>query len=629
MLRFSDSFRTPRLSDVSVKDIRVLGITHDKMLLILTQTENTSSIEKVSSDGNAITVIVFNQKLDIINACLSFDNEICHITQRIQNGKSFKFISTFYSIFQSFKSSDITADVPIDGFFLPYSKNDSTYQMLHIIGNRITHLKVTLMKKHISIEKQRGGINIQNIVSYYYDRDRQTLSIIYRQQNEPQLSVFGFTNQSVQDIAKFNVFLMHTTTLPYDVSLCPMTQKNLSYYHQTPNRIFIFNNNKKTLLIQQLYTEEYQHLSFCVSSYPDAFNQIIQVPYVLADIPLCFANFNSIVIVYIPNAYFCMIDTDVRPALVTVLPKALADSICSFESVSLPLKNTLIDMESKRIHKVEIDFAELSKHKDIIDDGVLYTFALFINNNLVPEYLADLFELLRELDDKHRTQVFFQNLFHKLAMPTRGIKPQKSRSHRTLAQMCKGIERSGDIKKRIVKFPKEVREKVEQIELEFPSCGAISRRQAFRITVKALHDKKKWRETEKNAQKAIKFLEKQNIAANVIREALDIYEKKYKSNELWLLTLKIIIATEAAFISFPKIPELSKELASLGFSMCSKAMRQKLESARVMDPLEQSTEEVTYWKEKMNLADTDDFSDSNSDSTPYSSPSLSALSEML
>lgn len=618
MLQYRECFKTFRLTDSLVQNIRVVGVTLDKKFLILSNSATESSIEKVSPEGDSVTVISFNKKIDIINASLSHDNEICHITEKIDNGKTIKFVSSFYSIFQSAKSNEITADVPIEGFFLPITNSKNIYQMIHIIGKRLTHLKITLKKKHIDVEKIRGGLHLQNLISFDYNHEKENLTVIYSNDDSQYLSIFGFKSQTIEELLKYKIFIMETSVLPYDVALCPASRQSLPYYHLTPNRIYVYTNNKKSVIIQQLNSNTYQHLSFCVSSYPDAFNQVIQVPSVSADMPICFANFNSIIIVYITNTYFCIIDADLRPAHITVLPKILATSICYYVSVSLPIENTLIDINSRQIYSVAIDFSCLFPYYKIIDDCIIYAFALFINSNLDSKYLSDILELLRLTGEIHHTQIFFQTLFQKLAMPTQGIKSQKSRSHTTLAQYYKNMQQKGERlppSSAKIGFPAYIRETLESIEADFPSSGPISRRSAFRLAVKALHEKKVWRESEKNAKKAIKFLEKQNRATVMIREALDIFEKRYKPPNEWLINVEIIIATEASFISFPTIPCLSSDIATLGLEMFSKPLRQKFESAKIMTPFEQSKEEVYFWKDRMNIAGSSGLTTSTSSST--------------
>ena len=165
MLKYVDVFRPARLKDEKSVRCRVLGATYDNKLLMLVNTTSQTSVEEVSSKGESTTVISFKKYIDIVSAHLSEDHELCHLTERIPSPKGFSFISTIYHIFGNAKSKEIQYDSPIDGFFLPGSAN-GVYQMIHVIGNRLTHLKITISKRSVEMEKLRGGIHIPNLISF-------------------------------------------------------------------------------------------------------------------------------------------------------------------------------------------------------------------------------------------------------------------------------------------------------------------------------------------------------------------------------------------------------------------------------------------------------------------------------
>lgn len=603
MLKYTDVYRPSRYKDERSLRCRVLGATYDNKMLVLVNTSSQTSVEEVSAEGNSTTVISFKKYIDIVSAHLSEDHELCHLTERVPSPKGFTFISTIYHIFGNVKSKEIQNDSPITGFFLPIT-NNNIYQMIHVIGNRLTHLKITLSKKSIEMEKLRGGIHIPTLISYHFDYNSCMLTIIYAHDRAMLLSVFNMLSPTFESEPAAHINVMQTSKLPNELALNPQAHLHLPYFNNANNRFYVFSHNSKYCVIQQLFNGPETHLSFCVSTYPQTFNHIINAPNIPSDVPLCFARFESIVIVFVPNNYICAIDAFLSPPSITVLPKILASSFCSICSSTLPIENQIVDLDSGSIFNIELSFASLAPYASALDQSTWYSFALIIFRIGRTDYLAEMLNLLVLCNDIDTVQTFINALLSNYSMPSRfGRVAVRSRSGAIYNNPGKNF-----VPQRPISNPSfraalrmSYREEVEEIELEFPSCGVISRKKAFRRAVKAMIEKKGSNQIDIAAKKAINFLKKQNEAALVIRDAIDLWIKNYNPDDFWKMTIMFVLQNEATFQSFPFIPCLKEELGQLGDSLCSKPMRQKFESAGVMPPSEDPGPDSYYWKDRMNL----------------------------
>ncbi|EAX91468.1 hypothetical protein TVAG_276870 [Trichomonas vaginalis G3] len=611
MLKYVDVFRPARLKDEKSVRCRVLGATYDNKLLMLVNTTSQTSVEEVSSKGESTTVISFKKYIDIVSAHLSEDHELCHLTERIPSPKGFSFISTIYHIFGNAKSKEIQYDSPIDGFFLPGSAN-GVYQMIHVIGNRLTHLKITISKRSVEMEKLRGGIHIPNLISYHFDYNLCTLIAIYSNDKSVFMSVFNMLSQNFDSEPPIHVNVMQTSKLPHELALNPLSHLHLPYFHNANNRFYVFSHNNKRCVIQQLFNGPETHLSFCVSTYPQVFNHIINAPNISSDVPLCFARFDSIVIVFVPNNYICAIDAFLTPPSITVLPKCLANSFCSICSSTLPLENNIVDLDTGSIFNIELDFSKLIPFAPALDQSTWYSFALIIFRVQRADYLSQMLNLLVLINDVDTVQTFFSALLNNYSMPSRfGRVAVRSRSG-AVSSFTKTV-----VPLRPPSHPSfrssiglSCKEEVEEIEKEFPSCGVVSRKKAFRHAVKSLIEKKGSNQIEISAKKALNFLRKQNEGALLIRDSIDLWINTFHPDDFWKMTIMFVLQNEATFQSFPFIPCLKEELGILGDALCSKPMRQKFESVGIMPPSEDPGPDSSYWKDRFSLSGS-----SSSDST--------------
>jgi hypothetical protein len=599
MLRYSEVFGPPHLKNKKSVRCRVLGATYDEKLLILVNTTSQTSIEEVTKEGQSTTVISFHKYIDVVSAHLSNDHELCHITERVPSPKGFSFVSRIYHIFGNAESKEITCNQPIDGFFLPFCTSKGVYQMIHVIGNRLTHLKITIQKNSVDYEKLRGGIHIPNIIYYHFDFKKLLLTAVYSNEKTVMLSTFKTNPQSIETDPPIQINVMQKAQLPYELALNPLAHLHLPYFHNANNRFYICSHGKKNCVIQQLFNGSDTSLSFCVSTYPQTFNQFITAPKVPSDIPLCFARFESIVIVFVPNDFICVIDIALSPLSITVLPKILASSLCSVCSSNLPMNNTIVDLDNSSIYNIELDFSKLVPFAAVIDQSAWYAFSLIIFRICSSEFLAEMIKLVVINNEIDCVQTFFKNLLANYSIPSRAVRaPTRSKS------MTVHLMNDQVSFKRTSSRPKmssNVKEIVDEFELEFPSSGKISRRKTFKIVIKILQEKDKWREFDHVVNKALVFLRRQNEGAIMIREAIDIWVKDYKPNDFWKLTICFIIQNEITFDSFPVIPCLREELSILGDALCSKPMKKKFEAVGIMPPSEQPDENAFYWKERMNL----------------------------
>ena len=121
MLGFTEFFPKNGFRAQKGTRCRIVGETGSKSVLYMVNNSKQTLIEVVSADGESITALQFNEYIDVINADLSPDIELLHITKRITSSKGFAFSSILYHIHSSAKSREIISDKPIYSFFIPDS----------------------------------------------------------------------------------------------------------------------------------------------------------------------------------------------------------------------------------------------------------------------------------------------------------------------------------------------------------------------------------------------------------------------------------------------------------------------------------------------------------------------------
>lgn len=341
-------------------------------------------------------------------------------------------------------------------------------EMLHFVGSRLNHIVVTSKndQKRLTIEKLRGGIHIPNVKFWQFCRKDSILFVIYENSGMNVLSQFQFhLYQSVTSLSKSEIVhkdrklknvayqcipigrkesifvqIQKFSVLPDELSFYPaVNNPSLPFFRHNFCRysFFVAKFKSKICLVQQLFANKESCISFNVSCYPKFFNRNFSVPGVYSMLPLTFMQKESILIVFVPNQFICLIDFSLTPPNVSILPQIYAeprvyhqDSNITIDLIeknrpftktfpsfatNLQMPNIIVDLESPSLCKLyimDIDLSTIDPDLQKITRTSCDAFAnicarLFDR----PDQLASIFSLFFTMDMVQNTFVFVRDFF--------------------------------------------------------------------------------------------------------------------------------------------------------------------------------------------------------------------------
>jgi len=615
---------TPTFSPTQIKAdrstrLRFIGSTHDDCSLIMVNTTSHTSIQLVTRNGENKTAISFHKYCDLVNADLSYDKELMHITERIPSPKGFAFISSVYHIFSSRKSIEFKSELPIQGYFLPECKNGS-YQMIHVVGPRLTHLKISIGSKSVEIEKIKGGIHIRNTITYSINRmnDISKLSVIYIDDKSQKLSHFAFDSQGVTSKPPITISVHEHSSLPFELSLDPRAEKHFNFFSFGSKRIFIGNFNQVFCVIQQLFFDIKHDMSFQVSLYPKLFNETITISGVAPDFPLCFYSINSLIFVFVPNHFMCMIDLNDNPPTIITLPQFFSQTICSPISSSIPIHDSLIDLHHFSIFSLSFDFSGMTNYLPCFYDACWKPLALIAVRIGQSTILSQIIHLLEYKLDVCSISNFIHEMYRLISLFEKKIpipvKHDLTRSHSAVnPNNRKADPHSLPVQQKLL--PREI---LQDMDIEFPSASGLTRIHSFRQIVNSI--RRDCKTPEEAADKALSKLTDQNSFSLMVRKALDLWIGSYSPSKLAILTISLAMHNEAIFYNQPAVPCLKEEIYSLSEEMCSTSIRRMFNTTGFYSLSMASNKikdsQCDYWRKKFGCSS---LLDSFKETTPSSS----------
>ena len=572
MLKYVGVFHPQFQNKIKNLRRRIIGSTVEGSLLFLANTQQHTSIEMVSSDGRSTTVISFNKYMDLINANLSPDKELIHFTERIPSGNDFLFKSMIYNIHDFCKSKEFSANVPIDAMFVP-NVQKSPYQLMHLIGNQLTHLLITTKKHDIRIDKYRCGLHLKGVMYWKIDRERELLWAIL--DNRSSFCFCEFSYKGFPNSANINVPISVSkfAELPDEVSLSPKVHVHSQYFRVSKYNFFVGKYKSNYGIVQQLFEGPDSCCGFSLYSYPSQFKRDIMVHGVEADLFLNCLIFESIIFVFIPNEFIYLIDLAQSPPNISSLPKSYSNGFCSHCAATIPLKNHIVDIDSYDIYSISIDFSHYQVLAPLMNRTSYDAFAQICARLLKSDLLCSVFWLLENINDFRNASIFIRDFFRYCKIKYTKRKKTQNKKHKigslNSIDIPEIIDQSQLTEKSI---PQQYQDHLYEIECEFPSTTEVSRRHYFRHLTKKIYSNKDAKSIDEAAKKAINYLDQQNEIVLVIRDALDQWQKNYNKSQLWLLFIKFIIQTEAYFLQFPCIPCLKEELEAHSHDICSSTL---------------------------------------------------------
>ncbi|EAY20061.1 hypothetical protein TVAG_365690 [Trichomonas vaginalis G3] len=610
MLSFEACFPPKRARQEKGIRSRIIGELEGKKLLYSVNSSKQTSIELVKPDGDSITALSFNEYIDVVNADLSPDNEMIHITRRVTSNKGFGFISKVYHIHSQAKSRDFYSDKPIYAFFLPDSKN-TNYSLIHIVGNKISHIRAILTKNSIDIEVYRGGINIPNVVSWTYHRSISLLIVLHEiKQQSIVLSEFNLHQVQNGSTVPIPIQVNPKSQLPHEVSLNPLSALHIPFFRCKTNRIFSTRHSSKICVIQQLFTSVDEPLSFSVCMYPHNFNTIITVPNTPSDLPIVYMQFGSLIFCFVVNCFICFIDISQNPPFISLQMNPYSAGPVSDCASHLPLRHHLVDISTGDVFQVKLTLAGYSTFVRSIDSSKIDLFAIICAKLQDPVSMAPVFALLELCGDPFIVIHFAQKLFRYLSFENRYSKvvPPKRQSltHGRRQQFL--IRQQSMPEAREVKLPESITHKLASMEAEFPAASFVPRKRTFWTHIKKVMTEDRSRTLDDACKKAIVKMESQNSASLIIRSSLDKWISEYKPDPFWQFLISFAFVNETVMHDFPTIPVLREESESLLNNIGSEEMRRTFRAHKVFRMAVASHErynELRYWKNRVPRGDSE------------------------
>ena len=498
--------------------------------------------------------------MDIISADLTHDREMVHLTERVESSGKFTFISSVYDLNKFSRSKVFKCSNPIIGYFLP-GEIMGHYHMLHIVGNDVNHVMVYMEKHNVLVKKYRSGIFLKNVNFFQFNRESNTFFVI----TSNLLVEYNFKTEGIYSNTPLTVSLTEKNFLSDELALYPSMKENLPYYSCNKTNFFIGKLHSRMCLIQQNFEGNESCCSFSILTFPLIFRRNIMVPGVSSNSRLCFAQFDSIIFVFIPDKFIYMIDIIQIPPNISTLSSDYLN--LPFKRIStLPISNHFIDLDTSIIFKMEIDFSQYTYLSKLMNRTVYDAFAQICSRTLNVKLLVSMFHIIEMLNNYQNALTFIRDFFRysdsyrRLLRQKGGFLPKKSRSSFAIKNALSEIEETKSPDK---KYPTEHLASVLQMEIEFPSASFITRKQFFKHIIKTFREIKESKTIEEASLKALQILRKQNTVVTFIRNALDTWIHDFSPSDKWVYTFEFIIQSEASFNNFPSIPDLNHDFEQL------------------------------------------------------------------
>ncbi|EAY05623.1 hypothetical protein TVAG_263930 [Trichomonas vaginalis G3] len=605
MLQYTSAFNPQRLKEEKQARVRILDSSIDGKLLVQINTPKQTSIELVSEDGSSMTAVSFNKFADFVTANLSRDNELLILVERIPSPKGFCFSSKIMHIFGSQVSKEIISEHPISGKFIDINPAKG-YQMLHIMGTKLTHLNVILTKTSIECKVIRGGLNIPSLIAYHYFRDSATLAAVFVDDKIYKFAHFHITEDGVKSKPPIPITVSEKSMLPPELALNATSQLHLPVFRTQLRRFFFEKCNRQVFIIQQLFDRNDSALSFSIISFPIHFSQIISIPGVSPDHPICSLHFSNMLIIYAPNLFICVVDMSCTPPIISLMPSSLCNSICSTIASNIPITNSIVDLDTNEIYKVSIDTSNIHLYERSFDRFTLPTISVILARQLDSKTICSIMKSLLKFKDKTSILTFIHSFLKDFCGPD----SRSRRSHQlptnvhkvsslqTIKEIQPERSNSQGISYSRKKVPQTFLPTIESIEKEFPSPGTVTRSVMFKRIFQQIASESKEKSPEVLAEKAMKFIRRQNEASICLRQSLDLLSEDETIDKADIVAIKIAIASEIVFESLPSIACLTEEIALEADNYCSKPVKYALSAYGITGRIFPQKEAV-HWKKRI------------------------------
>ena len=548
-------------------------------LLVASWSTGQTIVETVDRDGGSSVVASFEGHFDFINGCLTIDDKILHVTERVTSTKNgvIAYRSALHNL-ENGQSNECFFSSPIDAIFVSTSPK---YHMLLLKDKSLLSFSITIDGTKL---KRKKRSELQNVV--WMDYWDSKLSVITEEKTGFVFSdAKPLDDYSVKKLVSFNVLLSPESKLPDELSMVPTPTANLPIFHNSSYRIFAYQVKDRICLIQQTFTDLTRCLSFEVSVCPGMFRRKIAIPDASGDIPLCCAQFNTIILLFAANSFLVIVDVSRKTPRIVTLKKTFAQCCCGTCAASIPHQGCVVDIDTWDVFSVGITFMYPQLYQKELTQTTLCVFAMLIQRLRDAPEMSNLIRLIETRNDYHDAICFFRYVFSEIG----------PRDKEILRSMSLGASLT-PIKERrkSAKIPHKMEELVRAFEIEFPSSGTRTRAAVFRDIVESK------RKIDKNVfDKAFRVLERQNDVMLMTCAAIESWIETHKPSTFWVFVVILTVICEAMECNCWKMPVLIERLSSMVDEIVPKSVKSALRVSGVLAEIEGPENELDFWRCRM------------------------------
>ena len=584
MFKFIECFPLSKIKREKNSRTRVVGSYSNEQLLFSVNTAQATEIYLVNKEGESTLVMSYRKFVDVVFAELSENQEMLFFVERFSKGSGFGFKAFLWHIHSLSQANVFEGNSPITGFFLPLDC-ENIYQLIYIIGTKISHIKIEIRGKKIKISTVRGKNSIQNndVSKWFFTKHPLSLLITYKK----NLTFYEFNNNCETKSSTYQYDENQDSILPPELALMPSIPRNLPVFKFSRGNMFSIQLGNDIGIVEQLYLGYNSTLTFGVSTVINKYYEIITLHGVPPDVPINYLSDGKIIFLFVVRSFAAFVDFTTSPPITFIAPPKFARGPLTDLSTNIGTNQILVDLNTSKVFEFSFSMQTIGDDIDFHDPSILSVIAVLCARLPYDINIPAVIDKISKLNDTSVSLDFFE-CFFAAALAVRA----NSKSKRP------NIFKRDNIKS--VKIPKEYTEAVEEMEKDFPSAGTISRSQQFRKLIHVLlHGKNDPNECPKLA---LKILRKHNEASLLLRSAIDTWIDKYRPSEERKFLIYLSVIEESKLASAPTIPCIGDELGIVTTDIATHTMFSHLKSNECFGPLtgtsKKKTEEIKFWSHR-------------------------------
>lgn len=503
-------------------------------MLLAVKSFDQTFVRLVLPDGSARILFMLDRMADLVNGSISEDIRLLHLTERVERDGDLLYVSRVYDIAEPPRCSEESkSHTVIQGVFM---RSEKGYTMLHFVGEKLTEVTIGFESNRLVLRKKRNGINALSVMWFRYLYQENVVSTVTKSYNH-----YYFTHD-------------YANSDDFKIKLVGIAHQHYGY------RMFTCMFKETYCFVQQVFFNDKENCHFLIQTYPSKHKELLEVPLVSAEIPLCFHQIGSLVFIFVPNRFVCIFDIKEKKRV--FLKKAFAQmgsslNVCTFDN------GYLCDRLKGSIMEVVLDLTVFGT--GLLKKNAVSALALLAARVQRARYYS--FERKAETR-KERTvervvsKKVMATIFSILKSPTNIVDFFKEFMH---------FHRKGTVDIALYPFHKfmmeeptfylgsteQFKSQLKRINADFPSNGPISRLQMFTICVQSLMEQNFASSIPDAMKKAHDISVSKNVLVQDIRDAWNVWKPE---SEFERFLIGFALTSEFGFINYPKVPRMESDI---------------------------------------------------------------------